>query len=96
MGHTHRSLKARTEDKTAQAIIEFTFSMVIVLLLIYASVQIFRWSGVSLAERRIAHENLLITPIDPNFNQETIGTGPLRQIDPYFYKPKKIRAVWGE
>ena len=70
--------------------------MVIILLLIYASVQIFRWSGVSLAERRIAHENLLIAPIDPNFTQATMGTGPLRQIDPYFYKPKKVKAVWGE
>ena len=96
MGHSRRAVRMRIKEKSAQAVIEFTFGMILVLLMAYALMQIFRWSGVSLAERRIAHENALIAPIVEDFPDGTIGVGPESQIDPYFYKPKKVKAVWGE
>ncbi|MCA9401292.1 MAG: hypothetical protein KC713_06670, partial [Candidatus Omnitrophica bacterium] len=43
-----------------QAIIEFTFSMVIVFLMIYGVMKVFQWTGLDLANRRIAHESLLV------------------------------------
>lgn len=42
-----------------QAAIEFVFCMIIVLLMMYGTIMIFRWSGVDLAERRMAHDKTL-------------------------------------
>lgn len=75
---------------------EFTFAIFIVFLFVYAFIKVFQWSGISLAERGQVHQKALIQPITENFNSMTVSDGPLKQIDPYFYKQKKIRAVWGE
>ena len=95
MGHS-RNAVILLKGRRAQAVIEFTFAMILVLLMVYALMSIFRWNGVSLAERRIAHENALIAPIVEGFQDTQNALGPQKQIDPYFYKPKKVRAVWGE
>ena len=39
-----------------QVTIEFTFCMVVVMLMVYGVIMVFRWTGVDLADRRIAHE----------------------------------------
>ncbi len=88
--------------------LEFTFCMIVLFLMMYAIVMIFRWVGLDLGQRQQAHEDLLTTDIDPNygdclvFNMTTmncddlrpIESGPLTQIDPYFYTPDAMNAVW--
>ncbi len=75
----------------SQAIIEFTFCMIIVFLMIYAVIKIFRWTGLNLAERRRNHEAVLTQGI----NRGSAGTdGPLKQIDPYFSRPTKMDTIW--
>ncbi len=72
----------QTKNK-AQTTIEFTFCMIIIFLMIYGMMKVFQWSGVDLAERRIAHETVL-----------TGGGGPRAQIDPHFSVPQKMNAIW--
>ena len=51
----------------AQVILEFTFCMIIIFLLIYGTVMVFRWTGVDLVERRKAHDSLLVADIAQNW-----------------------------
>ena len=44
----------------SQATIEFTFTMVITVLLIVGMIKVFRWTGKDLANRRMIHERELI------------------------------------
>ena len=66
------------QKNKSQAIIEFTFCMIVVFLMFYAVIKIFRWSGVNLAERRKDHEAVLTSPIVRTAAQCTIWNG-----DPY-------------
>ena len=68
---------------TGQVIIEFTFCMIIVLLMIYGVTKVFFWAGRDLVERRKAHDNVL-----------TGGGSPSQQIAPDFYTPVKMNAIW--
>lgn len=77
----------------AQVLIEFSFCMVVIFLMIYAAMMIFRWTGSDLAARRVAHDDLLTTNVEQRYGG-TIANGPLKQIDPYFYRPGKMNAVW--
>ena len=78
--------------KRAQVMLEFLFCMIIIFLMIYASIYIFRWTGVDLAERRIAHDDKLTIAVQENYiNPED---SPLNQLDPFFYKPAKLDAIW--
>jgi len=52
--------------KKAQSTIEFTFAMVVILFLIYSMVQVFRWAGMDLANRRLMQDNQMTTPIIPH------------------------------
>lgn len=79
-----------------QAIMEFTFSMIILFMLIYAIVAIFQWTGVGLTERRMAHDNSLTVFVNEVYNAATFNQGPVGQLDPFFYKPRIIKAVPGE
>ena len=69
--------------KKAQVILEFAFCMIVVLLIIFGIMKVFQWTGRDLAERRIAHDGVL-----------TGGGTPLDQIDPYFYAPVDMNAIW--
>ena len=109
--------------RNAQVSIEFMFCMIIVFLLIYGVLMIFRWTGLDLLERRRAHDSLLYKPIVQDWGTclvcdvgnppgcscscffflcipcgclqwSDVGDGPIKQIDPYFYKPIKMNAVF--
>ena len=103
--------------KRGQAMIEFTFCMIVIFLMIYAIMMVLRWVGVDLAERRLAHEEQLRVGVEEDYGScslydtcawtcpgggccltysSNFSDGPLRQIDPYFYTPTKINAVWGD
>ena len=80
----------------AQVLIEFTFAMVIIFLMIYGSIMIFRWSGMDLAEKRIQHEEVLTGTVGFQEFDHPKDALPMRQIDPQFYKPIEMNAVFGE
>lgn len=74
----------KTRKQSAQVLIEFMFSMMVVLFMIYSIGMIFRWTGVDHAARRVAHSSILR-------NQ----TGGLTsQYNPYFYRSLDANAVW--
>jgi hypothetical protein len=56
----------RSQNK-AQSTIEFTFAMIVVIFLIYGMIQVFRWAGMDLAQRRYAQDTALtnLTSFDP-------------------------------
>ncbi len=78
--------------KTAQVTIEFAFCLVMVILLLYGIVKIIRWSGFSLADRRIEHEKILHTSVYDKFTDD--AQGPLRQVYPDFYKTKEMNLIF--
>ena len=86
--------RKRISDKLfqGQAALEFSFCMIVVFLMIYGIVMILRWTGLDLAERRRAHDTRLIAPIDQDY--VNASDGPLYQVDPYFYSPIKMNAIW--
>ena len=76
-----------------QATIEFTFCIFIIFLFVYSFIKIFQWTGIGLAERGQIHDKVLTR----NIVESASGPlGPRQQIDPFFYKQRKMRAVWGE
>lgn len=71
-----------------QSTIEFTFSMVVTVLLILGLIRVFQWTGNDLAERRVAHETALL--------DGSCGDGPtcpLEQIRPTFFYSAELRAA---
>ncbi len=71
-------------QKKAQSTIEFTFTLIVILLITYGMVKIFRWSGMDLAERRWAHDQALV---DPKLTIE-------QQLSPDFYRSKNVQSVY--
>ena len=49
-------LRKRKDISEGQSIMEFTFCMIVVLIMLYSTAMVFRWTGMDLAERRIAYE----------------------------------------
>jgi len=85
--------KKKRLDK-GQVVLEFTFCMIIVLLMIFAITKILVWSGREYAGCNSAHDSTLYSSINPNYGSGEEGTGPLKQISPYFYTPVKMNAIW--
>lgn len=55
----------------AQVVMEFTFCMIVLFLMIYGLLQIFQWTGLDLADRRKAHDALLTSDIDQSYGECT-------------------------
>jgi len=55
----------------AQSTIEFTFATIVIMFLIYGMVQIFRWAGMDLANRRVAQDGALTAGSDPDTQLST-------------------------
>ena len=79
---------------SGQTMIEFTFSLIIVMLMMYGLMKVFEWTGKDQAMRRIAHDEVLFSKIDRSYDINNPGEGPLKQIDPYFYTPISMNAIW--
>ena len=80
--------------RKGQVFIEFTFSFMILLLLLYGAIMAFRWAGVSLAERRIAHDNTLTTGIDERWIDA--NDGPLKQVKSDFYTLSPMNLIFNK
>ena len=91
--------------------LEFTFCMIILFLMMYGIIMVFRWVGLDLGQRQQAHQAVLEQDIDNKYGQcaawdytdpfnpicadfRNVTRGPLTQIDPYFYTPTSMNAVW--
>jgi hypothetical protein len=75
-----------------QVILEFTFCMVIVLLMVYGITKILTWTGREYVGRITGHDETLFLSVPSRYSD----SGPVRQIDPYYYTPVKLNAIWGE
>lgn len=69
----------------AQATIEFTFAVILVLLLLYGFIMVFRWVGLSYVERRQAQEGSLISSTK---EEEQV----MDRLDSY--RPRHLQAVY--
>ena len=80
-----------------QVTMEFLFCMIIVVLFMFGFVQALAWIGITLAERRAAGDASLtsITAVEQwrDFNTDP---SPLTQLNPNFYKPKKMKIVFDQ
>ena len=66
------------QDKhNGQAIIEYTFCMIIIFLMLFGSVMVLRWVGATHANRRISHEKNLKQAFEPfsRFEPGSTSTG---------------------
>ena len=92
---TTKSFRQTHRKQIGQVLLEFTFCMAVVLIIIFSLAMILRWAGTDFARRRIAHDETLL---QGGGAQDRMNDGliPQRQLDPYFYRPARMNAVWGE
>ncbi len=68
----------------AQTIVEFTCGVVVLCLIIYGMVGVFRWGMVDLAERRYDHDVVLMNA----------GLSTEAQLNPGFHQPQPLDAIF--
>ena len=77
------SNSGRLRNRRGQSVIEFTFGMIILGMMVFGMVQCFRWVMLDLAERRVDHDLIL--------TNNMISTEA--QLNPNFHGVRKIDAV---
>ncbi len=70
------------KTKKAQSIIEFSFAMMVMMVMLYALIQSSRWVMMDLAERRYDHDGTLLRKGDAS-----------AQLTPNFHKARTLDAV---
>ncbi len=58
-------------NKWAQATLEFTFGVIVLMFLVYGMVQVFRWAGLDLAQRRWSEDSSMFNIYLANGDPET-------------------------
>lgn len=87
----------RNPRAQGQVTLEFTFSMIIVILLMYGIIQVMSWIATSLAERRVSSDqSLTATVAVEDWNDIYTDPSPLTQLQPEFYSPKKMNLVFNK
>ena len=71
--------------KKAQSTIEFTFGVIVTMFIIYSLVQVFRWAGMDLAQRRWAQDTSIVT---------LSGSDPATELDSNIDTIMPISAVY--
>lgn len=81
-------LQRKKRIRNGQATLEFTLVMAAVVLLILALARVFTWTGRDMAQRRKAHDDILMEDCgsDP-------GGCPLRQLRDVFFVSNRIEAT---
>ena len=74
------------QNNLAQSTIEFTFAMIVTMFIVYGMVQIFRWAGMDLAQRRYWQDNSMTGPL--------VNGDPLSQLNANDDYVTPITAVW--
>lgn len=67
-----------------QSTIEFTFAMMVTLILVVALLLVFKWVGMDYANRRFTHDQTLSNDL----------LRPEQQLNPDFYRTRKIDATY--
>lgn len=80
-------------EQKAQVTIEFSLCFILGLLLFWGCIMAIRWAGVSLAERRIAHDETLLTPVDDHWDG-TVAGSPLKQLEPDFFDGAQMNLIF--
>lgn len=78
-----------TIDSRAQAMIEVTFSVIVIVALILGMIRVFAWVSRDLSTRRGAHEQVLMSPVAPG--SATVDT--YRQLRPEFFEGSPVDAA---
>lgn len=73
----------RGKKTRAQATLELTFVILVIIFLAYGLVQILRWAGLDLAARRWTHDQVILN-----------GATTDEQLNPDFYRPRRITAIF--
>jgi hypothetical protein len=71
------------QRRCGQAMIEFSFSMIVIVVLLIGMIKVFVWSGKDLLMRREMHESVLMDP----------SSTPRQQIRPTFYYSTRFNAA---
>ena len=94
-------------SKKGQITTEFTFTMVIVLIMTFSLIMIFRWVGFEFGWRRVHHDQKLMMDVKEDYAASCLRMvgitcvewkvieGPIEQIDPYFHRPSLMNSAWG-
>ncbi len=85
----------KLKNKQAQSIVEFSFSMVILFVMVYGLTHIFQWTGVDTVKRQKTHDALMKqdAPKNPNYTSPQ-NSGVIEQLEPNFYRPVKMNAIF--
>ena len=80
-----------------QVTLEFTFCLIIVILLMYGMIQVLSWIGMTLTERRAKSEQSLtsFTAVE-NWRDPNRDPSPLTQLQTDFYTSKKMKLVFNQ
>lgn len=103
-------LEAHKGLQKAQVIIEFSFCMIVLLLMLYSAMMIFRWTGVDIVGRRVSYDNSLFLSVSQDYSVYYDGTflgpnpdremlwvptgGTINQLNPNFYTPTLMNAIF--
>ena len=68
---------------SAQVFLEFTFTLIAIIMLILGATYVMQWAGVSFVERREAHDEILTLGVPDQWSG--IQDGPQLQVNPSFY-----------
>ena len=79
-----RELMVNRKKTRAQTIIEFTAGMVVLCLIIYGMVEVFRWGMMDMAERRYDH--------DKGFMNEALSVA--QQLNSDFHQARTMDTLW--
>ena len=87
--------------RKAQVIIEFSFCMIVLLLMLYSTMMIFHWTGIDIVGRRISYDNSLFQSVSQDYS---VVAGPgyswipkggtIQQLNPNFYTPTLMNAIF--
>ena len=86
-------INKKQNKNIGQVMIEFTFCMIIVFLMIFSLTKIFEWSGREFTNRRQQHDTVLRSTatrdyVDPSDSEQ------IQQISPYFSGGADMNAIW--
>ena len=86
------------KNKKAQASIEFSFAMIVALLMTYTIIQLFNWSGRDLIEQKKVHEDTLIQQGGSRdyviAGGVPVNSRQLEQINPVMTTTTRFNGIW--
>jgi len=86
-------LKKRRIKMEGQVMIEFTFSIIIVFLMIYSLTKIFEWSGKEFTDKRIQHDQVLRSTNNRSYTSAA-DSEQIQQISPFYSNGADMNAIW--